>query len=87
MGLSDVLLLNYNTDIEAYYIILTEVILKNEQRASVQFHLKQFHTAPTCSSPGCISPNVPAYFFFPKASLPFSVRRISAFCVVFENIS
>lgn len=42
MGLSDVLLLNYNTDIEAYYIILTEVILKNEQRASVQFHLAQF---------------------------------------------
>lgn len=48
MGLSDVLLLNYNTDIEAYYIILTEVILKNEQRAGVQFHLKRFHTAPTC---------------------------------------
>lgn len=42
VGLSDVLLLNYNTDIEAYYIILTEVILKNEQRASVQFHLAQF---------------------------------------------
>lgn len=33
MSLSDVLLLNYNTDIEAYYIILTGVILKNEQRA------------------------------------------------------
>lgn len=41
MGLSDVLLFNYNTDIEAYYIILTEVILKNEQRASeeVQQHI------------------------------------------------
>lgn len=29
---SDVLLLNYNTDIEAYYIMLTEVIIKDDQR-------------------------------------------------------
>lgn len=38
--MSDVLLLNYNTDIEAYYIMLTEVIRKDEQRVpSRQFRL------------------------------------------------